>query len=119
MDSNTTGGSYTPPPPPSGGGPMTPPPAGGGDLIYPPTPPKEPVLILLLNLILAGVGYFLIGQNTKGIVAIIAALVIGVPTCGIGWGVLCIVTGLDGYFQSEAQKAGHPLGQWTFFKDHR
>jgi hypothetical protein len=26
---------------------------------------------------------------------------------------------VDGYLQAMQLKAGHPLGQWTFFNDHR
>ena len=85
---------YTPPPPASG---------GGGALVYPSSPPKDPVLILLLNLFLAGVGYLVIGQKTKGIVVIVVA----------------IAAAVDGYLQATQLKAGHAVGQWTFFNDHR
>ena len=69
---DTPGGSYTPPPPPppTGG---TPAPPAGGDIVYPQQPPKDPVLIAVLNALVAGcVGYFMIGQKMKGIVAVIA-----------------------------------------------
>ena len=113
-------GSYTPPPPPApptgGGTPGTP----GGDLVYPTTPPKDPILILVLNLLLlGGVGYIIMGQKMKGIVAIVASLVIGVPTCGAGAGLVCIVAAIDGYMQAQQLQAGHPVAQWTFFNDHR
>ncbi|HKR65368.1 MAG TPA: hypothetical protein VJZ00_16670 [Thermoanaerobaculia bacterium] len=108
-------GSFTPPPPPA-------PPAsgGGGDLVYPTTPPKDPILVLVLNLLLfGGVGYIMIGQKTKGIVAIVLYFVIGVPTCGAGAGLVAIVAAIDGYMQAQQLQAGHPVGQWTFFNDHR
>jgi hypothetical protein len=74
---------------------MTPPPAAGGDLVHPAVPPKDPILVLVLNLLVAGgVGYIVIGQKTKGIVAIIAWCLLLLPQ-------------------------GHPVGQWTFFNDHR
>lgn len=113
-------GSFTPPPPPPP--PSTPPSGGlgGGELVYPATPPKDPVLVLLLNLFLfGGVGYIIMGQKTKGIVAIIAWLVVLFPTCGSGSGLLAIVAAVDGYLQAMQHKAGFPLGQWTFFNDHR
>ena len=117
------GGSYTPPPPPP---PSTPPPSGpasgmgGGELVYPTDPPKDPVLILVLNLLLfGGVGYLIIGQKMKGIIAIIAWLVVLLPTCGSGSGLLAIVAAVDGYLQAQQLKAGFPVGQWTFFNDHR
>jgi hypothetical protein len=121
MDSTPSGSSPTPPP--TGSSP-TPPPTGGlpgsGDLVYPATPAKDPVLILVLNLLLFGcVGYFMIGQKMKGIVAIVADLVVGIPTCGIGVGAVAIVGAIDGYLQAQQLQAGHPVGQWTFFNDHK
>jgi hypothetical protein len=113
-----TNGSYTPPPPPppvSGGGGI-----GGGDLVHPTNPPKDPVLILLLNLLLfGGVGYIVMGQKTKGIIAIVVALVIALPTCGTGSLAVAAFGAVDGYLQAQQLKAGYPVGQWTFFNDHR
>ena len=104
-----------PPPPPS--------PAsagGGGDLVHPSNPPKDPVLILLLNLFLfGGVGYLVMGQKMKGIVAIVVALVIALPTCGTGSLAVGVLGAVDGYLQAMQLKAGYPVGQWTFFNDHR
>ena len=100
----------TPPPPPA---------ANGSDLVYPQQPPKDPVIILVLNLLVAGcVGYFMIGQKTKGIVALIV-WVLGLASCGIVSGIVGILAAIDGYFQAEQLKAGFPVAQWTFFKDHR
>lgn len=121
MDTNQPGGSYTPPPPPPpppGGGGAAPPP-GGGELIHPPSPQKEPVVALLLNLFLICVGYFWYGQWQKGVAALVAALVIGVPTCGVGASAVMIFTAIDGYLQAQQLQQGHPLGHWTFFNDHR
>jgi hypothetical protein len=102
----------------------TPPPAGGGTskggaLIYPQQPPKDPILILVLNLLLlGGVGYFLIGQQKKGIVAIVLWL-LGLFTCGIGSGIVAIVGAIDGWMQAQQLQLGHPVAEWTFFQDHR
>jgi hypothetical protein len=108
---------YTPPPPPappSGGG--TP----GGELVYPTTPPKDPILMLVLNLLLlGGVGYIIMGQKLKGIVAIIIYVVVAIPTCGAGSGLLAVAAAIDGYMQAQQLQAGHPIAQWTFFNDHR
>ncbi|HEX3583802.1 MAG TPA: hypothetical protein VH087_18700 [Thermoanaerobaculia bacterium] len=102
----------TPPPPPS-------PTGAGGDLVYPQQPPKDPIIILVLNLLVAGcVGYFMIGQKTKGIVALVV-WILGLASCGIVSGIVGILAGIDGYFQAEQLKAGFPVGQWTFFKDHK
>jgi hypothetical protein len=114
-----TGGGYTPPPPPPPSGTPPPPPAGGPELIHPSQPAKEPVLVLILNLILVCVGYFILGQWQKGIAAIAAALIIGIPTCGLGIGAVAIATAIDGFMQAQSLQQGHPIAQWTFFKDHR
>jgi hypothetical protein len=107
--------NYTPPPPPPS--PVT---GGGGDLVHPANPPKDPVLVLLLNLFLfGGVGYLVMGQKTKGIVAIVTALIIAIPTCGTGSLAVGVLGAVDGYMQAMQLKAGHPVGQWTFFNDHR
>lgn len=117
MSNVPSDGSYSaPPPPPSGpsGG------SGGGQLVYPTNPPKDPVLILVLNLFLfGGVGYIVMGQKTKGIVAIVAALVIAIPTCGAGALAIGAFGAVDGFMQAQQLKAGHPVGEWTFFNDHR
>jgi hypothetical protein len=116
MDSNMN--SYTPPPPPpvEGGGGTG---GGGGDLIQPAQPPKDPVLILVLNLLLGGcVGYFIMGQKMKGIVAVIAFVVAFPFTCGTVSSLVAIVAAVDGYLQAQQLKAGFPVGQWTFFNDH-
>ena len=117
MSNMTPGGSYTPPPPPpppaTGGG-------GAGELVMPAQPPKDPILVLVLNLLVAGgVGYIIMGQKTKGIVAIIAWAVLLPLTCGAGSGVLGIVTAIDGYLQAQQLQQGKPVGQWTWFNDHR
>jgi hypothetical protein len=116
---DTPGGSYTtppPPPPPTGGSPAAP----GGDLVYPVQPPKDPVLIAVLNLVVAGcLGYFMIGQKMKGIVAVIAWVLGLFFTCGTVSGLVSIVAAIDGYLQAMQLKANVPVAQWTFFNDHR
>ncbi len=117
MSNTTPGGSFTPPPPP----PTTPAgTGGGGDLIQPTTPPKDPILVLVLNLLVAGgVGYIIMGQKTKGIVAIVAWIVLLFVTCGAGSAIVAIITGIDGYLQAQQLQQGKPVGQWTWFNDHR
>ena len=105
---------YTPPPPPPGGG------STSNELIYPTTPPKDPVLVLVLNLLVAGgVGYLIMGQKVKGIVAIGVWIVGLIFTCGAASGLVAIVAAVDGYLQAQQLQAGHPVGPWTFFNDHR
>src|SRR5713226_2737957 len=112
---DTPGGSYSPPPPapPTSGS------TGGGDLVYPTQPPKDPILVMILNLLVAGgVGYIIMGQKTKGIVAIVV-WILGLASCGIVSGLVSIVAAIDGYMQAQQLQAGHPVGQWTFFGDHK
>jgi hypothetical protein len=102
------------------------------DAILPAQPPKDPVTVLLLNLVLVCVGYFVIGQWQKGIAGIAGfilemAIVFGVGAVTLGFGA-CFVIPLalalhaalvvDGYFQAQALKNGYPIGQWTFFRRH-
>ena len=108
--------TYTPPPPPStpstGG-------SGGGKLVHPSTPPKDPILILVLNLLVAGgLGYIILGQKTKGIVAIII-WVVGWAACGIPSGIVAVLAAIDGYLQAQQLQQGKPVGEWTWFSDHR
>lgn len=115
MSNTAPGGSYTPPPPP----PPTGPSGGGGQLVYPSTPPKDPILILVLNLLIAGgVGYLIMGQKTKGIVAIVV-WVLGWAACGIPSGIVAVLAAIDGYLQAQQLQQGKPVGEWTWFSDHR
>jgi hypothetical protein len=63
-------------------------------------------------------GYFMIGQKMKGIVAVIA-WVLGLCSFGIVSGIVAIVAAIDGYLQAQHLKANMPVAQWTFFNDHR
>lgn len=117
--SDPTPESYTPPPPPPPAGPAGPGGPGGGVLVYPTNPPKDPVLVAVLNLLVAGgVGYIIMGQKTKGIVAIVV-WVVGWALCGIPSIIISILGGIDGYLQAQQLQQGHPVGEWTFFNDHR
>lgn len=100
--------------------PPTPGGAKGGDLIYPSQPPKDPILICVLNLLLlGGVGYIVMGQKTKGIVAIIAWVVLLVPpSCGTLSAVVAVLAAVDGYLQAQLLQQGKTLGQWTWFQNH-
>lgn len=100
--------------PPYAGGP------GGGGLVHPTNPPKDPILVLILNLLVAGgVGYIIMGQKTKGIVAIVVWIAGIFVTCGALSGIVAILGAIDGYLQAQQLQQGHPVGEWTFFSDHR
>ena len=109
---------YTPPPPPPAPGPSGGP--SGGALIYPTTPPKDPIVVMVLNLLVAGgVGYIMMGQKTKGIVAIVIWVVGLIFTCGIASFIVAALGAIDGYLQAQQLQQGHPIAEWTFFNDHR
>jgi len=99
---------------------------------------KEPILTALLNFLCGGGGYIYIGQMTKGIVFIAAAIVFGLITCvlaggmamvGLGftfigalaclplllWGVIAIAAAWDGYSLTQRVNEGKTLGNWEFF----
>ena len=107
MSNMSPGGSFNPPPAPGG--------AGGGDIIRPSVPPKDPILVLVLNLLVAGgVGYIIMGQKTKGIVAIVV-WVLGLIACGIPSGIVAVAAAIDGYMQAQLLQQGKSIGQWTWF----
>jgi len=74
----------------------------------------------VLNLLLFGsVGYFLIGQKIKGVIASILWVVLLFSTCGVGTGIVAILGAVDGYLQAQQLDSGHPVAQFSFFQDHR
>jgi len=97
--------SEPPPPPPESGG------SGGA---------SDPILVLVLNLLICGgVGSILLGQKTKGIVAIVAWVILFFVTCGAASGLVALIAAIDGYLQAQQLRQGHPIGEWTFFNGHR
>ena len=100
---------------------MTVNPSGGGSgIIDPTTPPKDPILVLILNLLVCGgAGSIVLGQKVKGIVAIVIWVAIALPTCGVGSLLVALACAIDGYLQAQQLQQGHPIGEWTFFNDHR
>ncbi len=111
--------SYTPPPPPSPRPPVGGAPGGGGEIVYPTTPAKDPILIMILNLLVAGgVGYLIMGQKKKGIIAIVVWC-LGLIACGIPSGIVSVLAAIDGYLQAQQLQQGKPVGEFTWFSDHK
>jgi len=44
---------------------------------------KDPILACLLSLLLAGIGHIYLGQTFKGLVVLVIAIAVGIPTRGI------------------------------------
>jgi TM2 domain-containing membrane protein YozV len=99
---------------------------------------KEPVLTAILNLFTGGGGYIYIGQMTKGIVFIAAAILTGILVCllaggmaaiGFGltpvgalaciplpvWGIIALLAAWDGFSLTQRVNEGRTLGNWDFF----
>ena len=77
------------------------------------TSSKRPVIALLLNLLLAGGGYLYIGQIEKGLVAIIATLILTL-FCGVGI-FIPILTCIDGFRLAQRLENGQNIEEWEFF----
>ena len=78
----------------------TPPPTEGGGRI-------DPNLAFLLNLLGAAcAGYFLLGQNKKGIASVVLfAALFAPPSCGTGAMLLALVTAVDAYRQARKRQS--------------
>lgn len=82
-----------------------PPPATGGGRI-------DPNLAFLLNLLGAAcAGYFLLGQNKKGLAALVLfAVLFAPPSCGTASMVVALVTAIDGYRQARRLQSDTTAG---------
>jgi len=81
--------------------------------IQPSTPPKDPLIAALLSfLLLGGVGQIYLGQTTKGIVILVAALLLSCVGIGV---VVWIIGIIDAYQIATMLKNGQAVGDWQFF----
>lgn len=78
-----------------------------GELIQ--KPDTNPIVVALLNLLLlGGVGYFIMGQQKKGIISIVATLI---GSCfGIGV-IVPWITAYDAYLLGQKLQNGESIGQ--------
>jgi preprotein translocase subunit Sss1 len=71
-------------------------------------PDTNPVVVALLNFfLLGGVGYILMGQQKKGIMSIVATLVLS--CLGIGF-IIPIITAYDAYLVGQKLQSGESVG---------
>ena len=71
-------------------------------------PDTNPVVVALLNFfLLGGVGYILMGQQKKGIISIVATLVLS--CLGIGF-IIPIITAYDAYLVGQKLQSGESVG---------
>ena len=80
LDSRTRGG--VPPPPPVESRSVT---------------GKNPVLATVLSVLIVGVGQFYNGDNKKGAIMLVIAIVAFVPTLGLAWLAVSIWSAIDAY----------------------
>ncbi len=72
-------------------------------------PDANPVVIAVLNVLLfGGVGYLMIGQQKKGIISIVATVVLSM--CGIGF-IIPLITAYDGYLLGQKLQNGEEIGE--------
>ena len=72
-------------------------------------PDANPVVIAVLNVLLfGGVGYLMIGQQKKGIISIVATVVL--IMCGIGF-LIPLITAYDGYLLGQKLQNGEEIGE--------
>ena len=81
--------------------------------IQPSDPPKNAILAAILSLLLlGGVGQIYLGQMKKGIILIVATLVL---SC-IGIGVLIPIVGaIDAYMMADKLQKGETIGDMQWF----
>ncbi|MGO8748919.1 MAG: hypothetical protein ACLQNE_23385 [Thermoguttaceae bacterium] len=69
----------------------------------------------LLSLVIVGLGQMLLGQTIKGVVMLIAAMVLGVLTVGLAIVVVWPVSAIDAYMIAKKLREGKSVGEWEFF----
>ena len=84
-------------------------------LVYPSDPPKSPTTALIFTCLITGVGQMYLGQSLKGVIILLAAIILAVPTAGGGPLILWIISMIDAYRIGKKLEAGQPVGEWEFF----
>ncbi len=81
--------------------------------IQPSDPPKNPIVAALLSfLLLGGVGQIYFGQQKKGIILIVATLLLS--CVGVGF-VVWIVGVVDAYILADKLQQGQTIGDMQWF----
>lgn len=84
--------------------------------IQPSTPPKDPIIAAVLSvLLLGGVGQIYLGQQKKGIIISVVALIAWCVSVGtLGW-VIQLIGAYDAYVIGNKLKEGKSVGDMEFF----
>ena len=81
--------------------------------VQPSNPPKDPIIAAVLSLVLfGGVGQIYLGQQKKGIIIIVASVLLA--CVGIG-GIIWLVGAYDAYVIGTKLKNGQAVGDMEFF----
>lgn len=81
--------------------------------IQPSNPPKDPIIAAILSfLFLGGVGQMYLGQTKKGIIVIVATVVLA--CVGVGF-LVPLVGAYDAYVIGNKLKEGKAVGDMEFF----
>lgn len=82
--------------------------------IEPSDPPKNPIIAAVLSFILlGGVGQLYLGQQKKGIIIIVATLIL---YCVFGLGVIVQILGtIDAYMMADKLQKGESVGDMQWF----
>lgn len=82
------------------------------------TPDKRktsPVVAAVLSVLLVGLGQMLNGQLAKGLVMLVAALVIGAITGGIVAPIVWAISAIDAYRCCKKLESGMSIAAFSFF----
>ncbi len=81
--------------------------------IQPSNPPKDPIIAAVLSLLLfGGVGQLYLGQQKKGIILIVATILLSCIGIGV---IVWIVGAIDAYVIADRLKQGKSVGDMEFF----
>ncbi|MCB9078432.1 MAG: hypothetical protein H6631_12610 [Anaerolineaceae bacterium] len=81
--------------------------------IHPSNPPKNSIIAAILSLLLlGGVGQMYLGQTKKGIIIIVASILLSCVGIGV---VIPILGAVDAYMMAEKLKNGDSIGDMQWF----
>ena len=84
-------------------------------LVHPSTPPKSSTTALILSCLIVGLGQIYLGQTVKGVVMLVASMVLGAASGFLLTPVFWIVAMVDAHMIGNKLASGQPVRQWEFF----